>query len=435
MVVVQPLRGLRYANEVVGDLAHVVSPPHDVTSPEEQVYYHALSPYNILQVEWGKEFPHDNYLDNRYTRSADMLTQWYINGILVKDATFRYYLYQQIFDVEGRAYTRTGLVARVRLEPWNSSGILAHEEILREPLHSHLNLLRATATNLSSVMCLYDDPQERIRELFAAPHALHADIQVVDKVGGKHLLYPITEQKHIQSIHHFFLTKQLYIADGHHRYETALNYREELRGQRSLLVDDPANFVLMTLIDIDDPGLVVLPTHRLLSGLSEKALAAFSIQNVSRYFSVRQLQMVQSSRTVLGKLAAASKHHPSLIVSTAERLWLLGLNECGEARMEQSGHSTAWNELEVAVAQTLLIEDLLGVSARDRTHEISLSYTHDANIALQAVKSGNAQMAILLNATPVRQLRDVVLAGDVMPAKSTYFYPKLLKGLVMHSLV
>jgi len=188
------------------------------------------------------------------------------------------------------------------------------------------------------------------------------------------------------------------------------------------------------LIDIDDPGLVVLPTHRLLSGLSEKALAAFSVQNVSRYFSVRQLQTVQSSRTVLGKLAAASKHRPSLVVSTAEELWLLGLNDCGKVRMEQSGHSTAWNELEVAVAQNLLIEDLLGVSATDRTHEISLSYTHDANIALQAVKSGNAQVAILLNATPVRQLRDVVLAGDVMPAKSTYFYPKLLKGLVMNSL-
>jgi uncharacterized protein (DUF1015 family) len=427
MVDVQPLQGLKYASKAVGDLAHVVSPPHDVTSPEEQVYYHALSPYNILQVEWGREFPHDNHLDNRYTRSGDMLTQWYIDGILVKDATFRYYLYQQAFDVEGRAYTRTGLIARVRLEPWTSSAILAHEQTLSKPLHGHLNLLRATATNLGPIMCLYDDSEGQIRELLATSHASQADIQVVDKVGGKHLLYPIIEQKQIQFIHNFFLAKQLYIADGHHRYETALNYREELQAQRSLPVDDPANFVLMTLIDIDDPGLVVLPTHRLLAGLSKKALTAFSIQSLSRYFSVQQLPTVESSGTILDQLAASSKHHPSLVVSTAADLWLLSLNECGRLQMEKSGHSMAWNELEVAIAQNLLLEDM--------TCRISLSYTHDVNVALQAVKSRKAQVAILLNATPVKQLRDVVQAGDIMPAKSTFFYPKSLKGLVMNSLV
>src|SRR5436305_4644932 len=158
-----------------------------------------------------------------------------------------------------------GLVARDRLDPWNASTVLAHEHTMSKPLSDRLNLLRATATNISPIMCLYDDPQGQIRELLAASHVFQADIQVRDKVGGMHLLYPITEQKHIQHIHDFFLTKQLYIADGHHRYETALNYREELDAQRVLSVDDPANFVLVTLIDIDDPGLIVLPTHRLVS--------------------------------------------------------------------------------------------------------------------------------------------------------------------------
>jgi uncharacterized protein (DUF1015 family) len=434
MVDVQPLRGLKYASEAVGDLARVVSPPHDVISPEELVYYHTLSPYNILQVEWGKEFPNDNTLNNRYTRSADLLTKWHTDGILVKDTTPRYYLYQQTFDVRGRTYTRTGLVARVRLESWNSSAVLAHEQTLSKPLNGHLNLLRATATNLSPIMCLYDDPQGQMRGLLAASHAFQADIQVRDSVGGKHLLYAITEQNHIQFIHRFFLMKQLYIADGHHRYETALNYREELQAQRVLSVDDPANFVLMTLIDIDDPGLVVLPTHRLLAGLSKKALAAFSVRNVSRYFHVQKLQKAESSGTILKTLAASSKHHPSLVVSTAKALWLLYLNENGRTHMEKSGHSTAWNELEVAVAQNLLIEDLLGISTTDIPNGISLSYTHDTNTALQSVKSEKAQVAILLNATPVKQLRNVVQAGDIMPAKSTCFYPKLLKGLVMHPL-
>ena len=435
MVDVQPLRGLKYASEVVGDLARVVSPPYDVISPDELAYYHALSPYNILQVEWGRDFPNDNTLNNRYTRSADLLTQWYTDGILAKDTSFRYYLHEQTFDVGGQAYTRTGLIARVRLEPWNSSAVLAHEQTLSEPLNGHLNLLRATATNLSPIMCLYDDPQGQMRELLAASHIFQADMQVRDNVGGKHLLYAITEQTHIRFIHDFFLMKQLYIADGHHRYETALTYREELHAQRALSVTDPANFVLMTLIDIADPGLVILPTHRLLAGLSQKALAAFSIQNVSRYFRVQKLPTAESSETILTTLAAASKHHPSLVVSTAEDLWLLCLNENGRAYMEKSGHSTAWNELEVAIAQNLLIEDLLRVSTTDITNDISLSYTHDANNALQSVKSGKAQVAILLNPTPVKQLRNVVQAGDIMPAKSTCFYPKLLRGLVMHPLV
>jgi uncharacterized protein (DUF1015 family) len=434
MVDVQPLRGLKYASEAVGDLAYVVSPPHDVISPEELVYYQTLSPYNILQVEWGREFPNDNHLNNRYTRSANLLRKWRVDGILVKDTTCRYYLYQQTFDVGGRAYTRMGLIARVRLEPWHSSAVLAHERTLSQALHDRLNLLRATATNTSPIMCLYDDPQGQIRELLSTFHVSPADIQVRDKAGGKHLLYPITEHKHIQFIHNFFLTKQLYIADGHHRYETALNYREELRTQGCLPVDHPANFVLMTLIDIDDPGLVVLPTHRLLSGLRKKALTAISTKSVSRYFSVQKLPTEENTGTILDKLAASSQHRPSLVMSTAKHLWLLGLNERGRAYMQKSSHSTAWNELEVAVAQTLLLEGLLGIHATDTAHETSLAYTHDANEALQAVKSGKAQVAILLNATAVKQLRNVVQAGDIMPAKSTYFYPKLLKGLVMHSL-
>lgn len=435
MVDVQPLRGLKYASEAVGDITRVVSPTHDVISPEELVYYHTLSPYNILQVEWGRELPNDNTLNNRYTRSADLLTKWHTDGILVKDTSPRYYLYQQTFDVGDRAYTRLGLIARVRLEPWNSSAILAHEQTLSQPLHDRLNLLRATATNLSPIMCLYDDSQGQLRELLAASHVFQTDMEVRDNKGGKHLLYAITEQKHIQFIHDFFLTKQLYIADGHHRYETALSYREELQAQRVLSVDDPANFVLMTLIDIDDPGLVILPTHRLLAGLSKKALKALSTKKLSRYFRVQKLPTAESSGTILTMLAASSKHHPSLVVSTAQKLWLLRLNKKGRAYMNKSGHSTAWNELEVAVAQNLLIADLLGINDTTAVSDVSLSYTHDANNAMQTVKAGKAQVAILLNATPVKQLRDVVQAGDIMPAKSTYFYPKSLKGLVMHHLV
>jgi uncharacterized protein (DUF1015 family) len=431
MVDVQPLRGLRYAHEVVGDLAWVVSPPSDVISPQEQASYHALSPYNILQVEWGKELPNDNEINNRYTRSANLFSKWCVDGVLVKDNTSRYYLYQQTFEVNGRAYTRLSLVACVRLEPRNASAILAHERTVSQALPERLKHLRATTTHLSPIMCLYDDPQGQIRDLLLAAAGLQAEVQVRDPAGGRHLLSPLTEPKYIQFIQDFFRTRQLYIADGHHRYETALTYREELRTQRVLPEDHPANFVLVALIAMNDPGLVILPTHRLVSGLSKKALKAFSRKNLSRFFRVQDVPRRASSRRLLKKLAASSKQHPSLLVSTAEHLWLLRLNKSGRACMKRSGHAKAWNQLEVAVAQHLLLEE----ETTQRTKGISLSYTHDIHEALQAVHLGRAQVAILLNATPVKQLRKVVQAGEVMPAKSTCFYPKVLKGLVMHSLV
>ena len=228
----------------------------------------------------------------------------------------------------------------------------------------------------------------------------------------------------------------MYIADGHHRYETALNYREEIREQRRYIHEnDAVNFVLMALIDVDDPGLLVLPTHRLLIGLSPEALSALSSQQLAEYFTVQELGTRVPSEAILEQLAQAGKEETSFVISTREQNWLLRLNEQGKRRMEQSSHSTAWNELDVAVVHTLLLEDLLSISQEDVTAGKYIRYTRDAQEALQAVKTGEAtqvQGALILNATRVRQVCDVAQADDRMPQKSTYFYPKLITGLVMN---
>jgi uncharacterized protein (DUF1015 family) len=227
----------------------------------------------------------------------------------------------------------------------------------------------------------------------------------------------------------------LYIADGHHRYETALNYREEIREQRQYIhEDDAVNFVLMALIDVDDPGLLVLPTHRLLIGLSPEALNALSSQRLAGYFAVRELGATIPGEAILEQLAQAGKEETSFVISTPGQNWLLRLNEHGKRRMEQSSHSTAWNEIDVAVVHTLLLEDLLNINQEDVAAGKYLRYTRDAHEALQAVKTGEAQGALLLNATRVRQVCDVAQADDRMPQKSTYFYPKLITGLVMNPL-
>ena len=439
MANVQPLQGIRYNREKVGDLARVVTPPYDVISAEEQVNYYKSSPYNVIRLELGMEYAEDTPSNNRYTRAAATLGEWRLEGVLQQERLPSYYLYQQRFTYGGQTYTRTSLLARVWLEPWSKRVILPHEHTLAKAKSDRLNLLRATATNLSPGMCLYDDPQGRMRRLLDR-YVADAEVRITDEVNEEHILQPIADEQVVASIVDFFLERQLYIADGHHRYETALQYRDEIREQRHELQDtDAANFILMALIDIDNPGLLVLPTHRLLFNLPPEALQKLSSESLARYFTVQTLEDTASTEEVLAQLAEAGKvgsddPQPALVLAVAGQCWLLTINEQGRQRMQESGHSEAWNDLDVAIAHTLIIEDLLGLNAQDMAAGTYLRYMRDAEPTLQAVRTGEAQAAILMNATRVRQMCDVAGADDRMPQKSTYFYPKLITGLVMNPL-
>jgi uncharacterized protein (DUF1015 family) len=435
MADVQPLPGIRFNSEVVGNLAEVVTPPYDVISEEAQARYYGRSPYNIIRLELGLDEPGDTTLNNRYTRAASTYAELRANSILRQDAIPCYYFYQQIFTHSGKTYTRTSLLARVRLEPWSARVVLPHEHTMAKPKDDRLKLLRACVTNLSPIMSLYDDPQGRIRRLLSS-YAANAEVQITDEVGEEHRLHPIADGKQIVLIQDFFSERQLYIADGHHRYETALNYREEVHAMHHQLdPDDAANFVLMALIDLDDPGLLVLPTHRLLSGLSQDALNTLTNQQLAQYFTIHQSGTAgDSQEALLERLAQVGASAPSFIFSTAWQTWLLSLNDAGKARMTESGHSDPWNKLDVAVAHTLLLEALPGLRAEDMAAGTHIRYTRDAQEALEAVRKGAAQAALLLNATRVRQICEVAEADDRMPQKSTYFYPKLITGLVMNAL-
>jgi uncharacterized protein (DUF1015 family) len=435
MADVQPLPGIRFNREVVGNLAEVVTPPYDVISQEAQARYYARSPYNIIRLELGLDEPGDTTLNNRYTRAASTYAEWRVNSILRQDATPCYYFYQQIFTHNSKKYLRTSLLARVRLETWSARVVLPHEHTMVKPKDDRLKLLRACVTNLSPIMSLYDDPQGRIRRLFSS-YAVNAEVQITDEENEGHRLHPITDVKQIALIQDFFFERQLYIADGHHRYETALNYREEVRAMRHKLdLDDAANFVLMALIDLDDPGLLVLPTYRLLSGLSQDALNALTNQQLARYFTIHESGTAgDSQEALLEWLAEVGASAPSFIISTAELTLLLSLNDAGKARMAESGHSDAWNKLDVAIAHTLLLEALPGLRAEDMAAGTHIRYTRNAQEALEAVRKGEAQAALLLNPTRVRQICEVAEADDRMPHKSTYFYPKLITGLVMNAL-
>src|SRR5437588_7291565 len=254
MAEVQSLRGIRYVSESVGNLAQIVTPPFDVISPEAQVRYYARHPLNVIRLELPQEQSGDTMLNNRYTRAAATLAEWRLKNILRQDATPRYYMYQQKFTHDGTTHTRTSLMARVRLEPWSARVVLPHEYTHSKAKDDRLQLLRACATNFSPLMALYDDPQSRMRQLLTA-YAANAEITITDEVDEEHRLHPITDANQVAFIQNFFAGRQLYMADGHHRYETALNYREEVREQHNRLhPHDGVNFVLMALINADDPG-------------------------------------------------------------------------------------------------------------------------------------------------------------------------------------
>jgi uncharacterized protein (DUF1015 family) len=435
MAEVRPLRALRYASDKVGGLAQVITPPYDVISPAGQVRYYERNPYNVIRLELGKELAGDNTLNNTYTRAAATLAEWRLQGILRQDEAASYYLYQQKFTHHGQRLTRTSLLARVRLEPWSARVILPHENTLAKAKDDRLKLYRACATNLSPIMCLYEDPQGRMRRLFSS---YTPEIQIVDEVGEEHFLHPITDEQQIALIQDFFVQRQLYIADGHHRYETALAYQKEIREQRrGLHPEDAVNFTMMALIDVDDPGMLVLPTHRMLVGKSQQALATQLPQlrdALSTYFSVQILEEADTSDEIQNRLALAGQQETALVFKTKEQTLLLILNEQGQKRMASSELSEAWNVLDVAIAQKLVLEDVFDLNPEDMTGGKYVRYTHDVQQALDTLQNGDAQAVLFLNATPLRQVCAVAQADERMPQKSTYLYPKLITGLVMSPL-
>src|SRR5579859_2785505 len=434
MADVRPLSGIRYA--AADQLATLVTPPYDVISPEAQARYYARHPENIIRLELGRDEPGDDALDNRYTRAAVTFAEWRLQGVLAQDAP-SLYLYEQRFTAQGHEYIRLSLLARVRLEPWEAGVVLPHERTLSKPKDDRLKLYRACAANLSPLMALYDDPEEKLAGTLHRVREQTPDAHLTDEAGEGHRLWAISDPDIAAFVLSFFRERQLYIADGHHRYETALTYRDETAALRKgLPYDDPANFTLMALSAIEDPGLLVLPTHRILRDLDPARIAGLRAA-LKPYFSVEPLRSA-SADAAISALTSAGRDETAFVLATSQDTWLLRLLPAGSAAMAALGGphahaSAAWRRLDVAVLHELILNQALGISDDAVRAGEHVSYTRDATMALAATtEGGGACVALLLNATPPAAIRDVARAGDRMPQKSTYFYPKLITGLVIN---
>ncbi len=423
MADVRPFRALRY-DAARANPALTIAPPYDVISPAHQAALYERSEFNIVRLEYGEQRPGDTAADNRYTRAARDLATWRDAGVLAHDAAPAIYAYRQEFEWEGAVHARMACFAAVRLEEWEKGVIKPHEHTLSGPKADRLDLLRATRTQVSPVYSVYR-PRDGSRAVLAMTGDVLYDFAAD---GQRHVLSAVRDAGALRAFAEYLAACDVYIADGHHRYETALTYRNESRAAAAQWSgDEPENFVLMALTDAADPGLLVLPTHRL---ITKPSLPGDALSRIARYFDMEEI----AAGDATARLHAARDVTAFVALGIeAGRAHLLRLRDrAGVEALMPAAEPEAWKRLDVSVLQYGVLAHVFGIDDAALKAGGAVSYTQDAAEAAAAVRSGAARAAFLLNGTRIDQVLDVADAGGRMPQKSTYFYPKLPTGLVLN---
>ena len=440
MADILPFRALRYDPQHVST-SQVVTQPYDKISPEMQERYYAASPYNLVRIILGRREVQDNTDHNVYTRAASHFREWRSRGILRQDLETSIYAYSQRFTQPGTEaeHERRGFIALGRLEDYTAKVVFRHEQTLAKPKADRLDLLRATRAHFGQIFMLYED-SGHIDSLLAAATQAAPTIEVSDEYGVVHRVWQLSEPGLIESVSTQMRDKKLIIADGHHRYETALNYRNERRAAASTRDADARHrdasyeFVMMTFVNMNSPSLVILPTHRVLHGLS--AFSAEQFLNDSRaYFDVDEIDSALDAARATKILRENGREGTVLLAASAGRAFLLRTPKGKSARSEVlAGLSGRQRALDVVQLHKVLLEGALKLSEESIRNQQNISYVRDAAEALAQVRAGKANIAFLMNPCRAQQVRDMAFAGEVMPQKSTDFYPKLLSGLTIYAL-
>ncbi|MGC9529396.1 MAG: DUF1015 domain-containing protein [Candidatus Bipolaricaulaceae bacterium] len=423
MANIYPFRAIRYAPEKVGDLSTVVTQPYDRIGPEEQRRYQERSPYNIVRIIGGKLPPED---DSDYARRGELFRRWLGEGVLVQDAEPALYAYHQEFSWEGRAHTRKGLVALLDLR---GEGVKAHEDTLRGPKEDRLKLLRATEANFGHVFMLYDDPGRTASELVHARAAESTpDAEARDDFGNRHLLWRVADPQVVHEVQRALADLPVYIADGHHRFETARTFMAECLA-KGWQPRGPESFTsrMVTLVNVAEPGCVIRPTPRVVHSLSGFVPDEF-LRRAEQDFEVEALSSLQEAKR---RLAEGLGIEHVFVAYTGGKFWALSLpDDAPLERLVPGRRSPQWKRLDVAILHKAVLERMLGIDEEKLSQQTNVHYAEHAEAAVRAVDQGRGQVAFLLNPTQVEEVMAVAAQGERMPQKSTDFYPKLLTGLV-----
>jgi uncharacterized protein (DUF1015 family) len=440
MAEIFPFAAYRYSASRV-KLEDVLTQPYDKITPEMQERYAARSPYNLIPVEKGKSLPGDSPENNVYTRAASKLEEWIAAGIVVRDPAPSLYAYFQEYAVPGTAARRErkGFIALGRVEDYEAGIVHRHERTLAGPRADRLELLRHTRTHTGQLMMLYPDPARRIDALLEQVSRVPAPVEVRDEYGVRHRLWPIVEPEIQQRIVAEMAGKKLIIADGHHRYETALAYRDECRAREGgANPAAPHEKVMMTFFNSRAEGLTILPTHRVVAGLAGFEFAAFR-QRLATIFDWYAYPFTDDRAGVLENfrhdlLARGRERRAIGLYAGGGAFYLFLLRRDADLEEILPEAAPLERQLDVVLLHRVLLERGLGITAEAVAREAHITYVRELDAALAAVDTGAAQLACLLNPVDVDTVCEIALGGGVLPQKSTDFYPKLLSGLAMYRL-
>jgi uncharacterized protein (DUF1015 family) len=428
---ITPFRAVRYDVARVGTLSDVVAPPYDVVDSALQDQLYAASPYNVIRLELNRDEPGDNGVDARYKRAARFLKDWLREGILREEDHPALYVYHQTFEVDGKKHTRKGFLARVRLEPIGQGKIYPHEQTLAGPKADRLALYQATGFNLSPVFGLYPDLTEEVHRKLEAGLSDRTPLVATDHLGVENRLWIVTDQETHTAISGLMAAKPVFIADGHHRYETALKYRDQVAASgQSSGHDDPSQFCLMMLVGMSDPGLLILPTHRLVSGYP--GLTAPVLQaRLEREFEVQSAGKGEAGCRAAWDAIESNAEQDLLGFGTvADGEWLLARLRSDSAMDRLAPDQSAdWRSLGVSVLHVLVLKELLGDLG-----QATCRYVHSIREVLTDVGTRGSDLACLVPPAEMTHVESIASNLETMPPKSTYFYPKLLTGLVLNSI-
>jgi uncharacterized protein (DUF1015 family) len=434
-----PFRAYRY-NPAKTDPARVLTQPYDKITPEMQKRYAASSPYNLITVEKGP--PHaDDLPSDVYARAAQAVEDWITARILVQDSSPAFYAYFQEFEVPGTTqhHVRKGLITLCRLEDYSAGIVFRHEQTLAGPKADRLELLRRTRVHTGQLFMLYDDPTSRLDDILEGVAKVAPTMDMRDEFGVVHYIWKIDDERTIAAIQSAMADKKLVIADGHHRYETALAYRNEQRAAHN-----PSNpgadyeKVMMTLVNSHSKGLTILPTHRVVAGLPKFNFAVL-LKQLSQFFDVREIPLegtaarrASTAREQLGFAGAAGRAIGAY--AGGDTLSLLVLKQDADLAQALPNASPRQRELDVVLLHDYILATGLAITAESVRQETNTRYERETAAAISAVVEGRAQVCFLLNPVRVEQVMQMALAGEVLPQKSTDFYPKMLSGVTIYRL-
>ncbi len=433
-----PFRGLRYNEAIVGDLANVLTPPYDVISPAQQDAFYAAHPNNIIRLVLNRAEPGDTDEDSRPARAAGILDSWRQQGILQQDTKPAYYLTAVDFTIDGRPLSRFGIIGRIRVEPFEKGTILPHERTFSKVRSEQMKLLRASRGNFCPIFSIFSDADGVIQNIARSIAVNPPETSLRDAQGVTHRMWRITDETIQNAITGAFQKTTIYIADGHHRYETALAYQREMAATLPKMDRrHPANFVMMYLSSLEDPGLVILPAHRLLKDLPPQAKATF-IDKADAYFHIDRYPVRPGTEDAArANFIACIEHHKMLhafgvCIAGDPTMYCLRLKTGVMERLFGDELAPVLLDLDVTVVTRLALMELLGYD-QDRLDDVTrIDYSSTVLGALKAWTQGACDMVVILNPTRIDQVQAVSGQGLIMPRKSTYFYPKTISGQVIY---